>query len=82
MSGYLPALTETSLRNIIRAIRDLSQGRSNACGQVTLRANQATTTVRYTYRSIFVKHLYVRNSDINNREGIVNSIGEKDASPN
>lgn len=41
----VPAWTETRLRILIGAIRQLADGRSNVAGQVTLRANQTTTTV-------------------------------------
>lgn len=45
MAGNVPAITETSPKRIVQAIRDLFSGRSNAVGEVTLRASQTTTTV-------------------------------------
>lgn len=36
---------ETNIWRIVQAIIQLTQGRSNAVGEVTLRANQATTVV-------------------------------------
>lgn len=45
MSGYYPSLSENKLINIVRAIRDCLNGRSNAFGQFTLTANAASTTV-------------------------------------
>ena len=45
MSGSIPAMTDTNPTRILRAIRDLFEGRSNAVGEVTLRASQTTTTV-------------------------------------
>ena len=45
MSGFLPSLDETQPFQMVRGIRDLSQGRSNAFGTFTLTANAATTTV-------------------------------------
>lgn len=40
-----PSQDESNLFRIVQAIRELFEGRSHAVGQVTLRANQATTTV-------------------------------------
>lgn len=45
MSGINIPPNEQSIWNIVQAILQLAQGRSNAVGQVTLRANQSTTTV-------------------------------------
>lgn len=45
MSGYYPSLSENKLINIVRAVRDALNGRSNAFGQFTLTANAASTTV-------------------------------------
>lgn len=45
MSGINLAADEKSIWTIVQAILQLAQGRSNAVGQVTLRANQTTTTV-------------------------------------
>lgn len=45
MSAPLVALGEKNLDKYQFAITQLGQGRSNAVGVVTLRANQATTTV-------------------------------------
>lgn len=45
MSGFFPSLEEKNPVNIIRAIRDLFQGRSNAFGTFTIAINVATTTV-------------------------------------
>ena len=44
MNIRVPAVTETSLPNINRAIRDLAAGRSNATGTVTLAVAPATST--------------------------------------
>ena len=38
-------MTDTNPTRILRAIRELFEGRSNAVGEVTLRASQTTTTV-------------------------------------
>lgn len=45
MSGRLPLRSETSLPKIVQSVRDLFAGRSNAIGEFTVTANQATTTV-------------------------------------
>lgn len=45
MTVYVPATTETDLKKIILAIQQLSSGRSNAIGTVTLTISVATTTV-------------------------------------
>ena len=45
MSGNCPQPNETNLAKIVLGIRDLFAGRSNRTGSVTLRQNQATTTV-------------------------------------
>lgn len=45
MAGNVPAITETNLTRILQAIRDLFAGRSNAVGEVTLSANQASTSI-------------------------------------
>lgn len=45
MSGTVPAPDEKDLRRIVRSIRDLFEGRSNATGQFTMTQSQATTTV-------------------------------------
>lgn len=45
MAGNVPHLQETSLVRINQALRDLFAGRSNAVGEVTLTANDTTTTV-------------------------------------
>lgn len=45
MSGIALQPEETNLRRIVQAIMALLQGRSNAVGQVTLRAGFATTVV-------------------------------------
>ena len=45
MSGAIPAPTETDLGRIVRGIRDLFAGRSNAFGRCTLAANATTTVV-------------------------------------
>jgi hypothetical protein len=45
MAGNVPASAETSLYKIVRAVRELFEGRSNAVGSFTLAANTATTTV-------------------------------------
>lgn len=48
MSGSVPAPSETSLTRIVRSIRDLFEGRSNAAGSFTLTASTTTTTVTAT----------------------------------
>jgi hypothetical protein len=48
MSGSYPAPNETNLTRLCRSIRDLFEGRSNAMGGCTLRANEATTTVTHS----------------------------------
>ena len=45
MSGINLAFSETNIGRIVQAIIQLMQGRSNAVGRVTLRANQTTTVV-------------------------------------
>ena len=45
MSGTVPAQNEMNLVRIVRAIRDLFEGRSNAFGTFTLTANATTTDV-------------------------------------
>lgn len=45
MAGNVPAITETSPKRIVQAVRDLFAGRSNAVGTVTLTENSATTVV-------------------------------------
>lgn len=45
MSGTCPAPNETSLVRIVRGIRDLFEGRSNACGSFSLAENQSSTVV-------------------------------------
>jgi len=45
MSGNVPAPTETSIVRIVRSIRDLFEGRSNASGTFTVTLNAATTAV-------------------------------------
>lgn len=45
MSGNFPPITETNTVRIVQAIRDLSQGRSNAVGEFTLDAGATSTVV-------------------------------------
>lgn len=45
MSGYVPAPDEKDLYKIVRAVRSLYEGRTNAVGAVTLTVNAASTTV-------------------------------------
>ena len=45
MSGKVPIPGETDPYKIVRAVRELYEGRSNAVGSVTLTANAASTTV-------------------------------------
>lgn len=45
MTVYVPGLQEKDLVKIITAIQQLSAGRSNAVGAVTLKASAASTTV-------------------------------------
>lgn len=45
MSGINLSPEETNLWRVVQAIIQLMQGRSNAVGEVTLRANQTTTVV-------------------------------------
>ncbi|HXF55630.1 MAG TPA: hypothetical protein VNK52_16070 [Hyphomicrobiaceae bacterium] len=45
MSGYYPPIGETMLVNIVRAIRNLYEGRSIAMGEFTLAPNATQTVV-------------------------------------
>lgn len=45
MAGRAPPRGERNLQVLVDAIRSLFEGRSNAVGSVTLRANQTTTVV-------------------------------------
>jgi hypothetical protein len=45
MSGNVPIPTEQDPYKIVRAVRELFEGRSNAVGRFTLAANAASTTV-------------------------------------
>lgn len=45
MSGIPIQESETDIARVVQAVIQLMQGRSNAVGQVTLRANQSTTVV-------------------------------------
>lgn len=45
MTGTVPAPNESDLLRIVRGIRDLFEGRSNATGRFTVTQNQATTVV-------------------------------------
>ena len=45
MAGNVPLPAETNLYKIVRAIRELFEGRSNAVGSFTLAAGAASTTV-------------------------------------
>lgn len=45
MSGTVPSPSETSFLRIVRSIRDLFEGRSNASGSFTVMDNDTTTTV-------------------------------------
>ncbi len=45
MSALQLSPSETQLYRIVNAVRQLTQGRSNAAGSVTLAASAATTTV-------------------------------------
>ena len=45
MSGNVPISNEKDLFKIVRAVRELFEGRSNAVGSFTLAANAASTTV-------------------------------------
>lgn len=45
MAGSIPTLSETNPLRLVRAIRELFEGRSNAVGSVTLTENTTTTTV-------------------------------------
>ena len=45
MTAYVPGITETDLKKIVLAIQQLSAGRSNAVGTVTLATGTATTVV-------------------------------------
>ena len=47
MSGTYLAPQETNVNKIVRAIRDLFEGRSNAMGSFTCTENAATTTVSH-----------------------------------
>ncbi len=48
MTVSIPSINETNLKTVIRAIQQLSAGRSNAVGTVTLNASAASTTVTDT----------------------------------
>jgi hypothetical protein len=45
MSGNVPIPTESDPYKIVRAVRELFEGRSNAVGSCTLAANAASTVV-------------------------------------
>lgn len=45
MTAYVPGLTEKNLQNVIAAIQQLTAGRSNAVGVVTLAVSASSTTV-------------------------------------
>lgn len=45
MSGSVPAQNESELLRIVRGVRDLFEGRSNAYGTFTLAAGETETTV-------------------------------------
>lgn len=45
MTGIVPANTEKDLGRIVRGIRDLFEGRSNAYGSFTITESAATTVV-------------------------------------
>lgn len=45
MSGYFPPQGERDVTQIVRAIRDLFMGRSNAMGEFTLTAGATSTVV-------------------------------------
>lgn len=46
MSGNYPSATERNLAKIVRSIRDLFEGRSNAVGRFTMALNAGSTTVQ------------------------------------
>lgn len=48
MSGTVPAPSETSWPRIVRSVRDLFEGRSNAAGSFTLTASATSTSVTAT----------------------------------
>lgn len=45
MAGNVPSPDETNLYRIVRAVRELFEGRRNTTGTVTLTANAGSTTV-------------------------------------
>ncbi len=45
MTCYVPSIDEKDLTKVIRSVQELSAGRSNATGTVTLTVSSATTTV-------------------------------------
>ena len=47
MSGNYPAQSETNMGRLVRSVRDLFEGRSNAMGSFTCTENAATTTVTH-----------------------------------
>lgn len=47
MSGNYPSSGERDLRKLVRSIRDLFEGRTNAMGTFTCTVNEATTTVSH-----------------------------------
>lgn len=45
MTAYVPGLEEKDIKKVIRSVRELASGRSNATGRVTLKASATTTIV-------------------------------------
>lgn len=45
MTAYVPALTETDLKQFALSLQQLAAGRSNAVGKVTLAVSAASTVV-------------------------------------
>lgn len=55
MAGVVPSPGETSLARIVRSVRDLFEGRTNAVGSLTLQAGATTTVVTFINCSIGTK---------------------------
>jgi hypothetical protein len=45
MTAYVPSLEEKDMKKVIRSVREIASGRSNATGQVTLKDGAISTTV-------------------------------------
>lgn len=45
MTAYVPGSTNATTEQVVRSLRELASGRSNATGPATLRPSQTTTVV-------------------------------------